>query len=195
MKENNTYTFVSTPFLRAANKERTERNAHQNTGARLCAQRYVKPGCLRVFENEYNAAYYTGRMANIPIECRALYKFSDKSANELTRAIVAWLNSHGAFGARVNTTGTFDKRTGRYRCSGSTKGMADVTAIIGGKHVSLEIKHGHDKPRAAQLQVQQQVQQAGGIYEFVHTFAEFLQLMHRHGLIDTELFNTYGVNE
>lgn len=155
------------------------------------AQRYVKPLCLRVFENEYNAHHYTGRMANIPVECRAMYRFSDKTANDLTKAIVAWLNSHGAFGARVNTTGVFDAAAQRYRYSGATNGMADVTAIVQGKHVSLEIKHGNDKPRAAQLQVQTQVRAAGGIYEFVHTFEEFLKLMHGHGLIETTLFNTY----
>lgn len=158
--------------------------------------RYRKPACIRVFEKEYNAAYYsTGKMANIPVECRALYRFSDKTANELTKCIVAWFNSHGAFGARVNTTGIFDVKMQRYRRSGATNGMADVTAIFGGKHISLEIKHGKDKPRAAQLDVQKRVRNAGGIYEFVHTFEEFLRLMHTHGLIDTPLFNTYMAND
>lgn len=187
MEQNEILALIFSPRRHRVKRERSVKK----TPKPGVATRYVKPHCLRVFENEYNAAYYTGRMANIPVECRALYRFSDKTANELTKAIVAWLNSHGAFGARVNTIGVFDAKAQRYRFSGSTNGMADVTAIVGGKHVSLEIKHGHDKPRQAQLNVQRQVQQAGGIYEFVHTFEEFLQLMHGHGLIETTLFNSY----
>ena len=57
--------------------------------------------------------------------------------------------------------------------------MADISAIVAGKAVQIEIKAGTDRPRADQLRVQAQYRAAGGIYEFVHNFAEYLALYTR----------------
>jgi hypothetical protein len=40
----------------------------------------------------------------------------------------------------------------------------------------LEIKCGADKPRPEQLQEQERERKAGGIYEFIRTADEFLEL-------------------
>ncbi|MBR1564759.1 MAG: hypothetical protein IJ650_05370 [Paludibacteraceae bacterium] len=112
----------------------------------------------------------------IPPECRVRTSFSDKTANQLTAAIIAHLEYKGHFAARVNTTGVYDSKRGVYRRTNARKGMADVSAIINGKSVQLEVKAGKDRPRTDQLQVQCEVRAAGGIYEFIHTFAEYIAL-------------------
>ena len=87
MEQNEILALIFSPRRHRVKRERSVKK----TPKPGVATRYVKPHCLRVFENEYNAAYYTGRMANIPVECRALYRFSDKTANELTKAITGHL--------------------------------------------------------------------------------------------------------
>lgn len=101
--------------------------------------------------------------------------FSDENANELTKAIVAHIYCNGGFAARINSTGIYKQSEGRFIKSGSRNGMADVNACIKGKHIQIEIKVGSDKPRAAQLQVQKEVEKAGGIYIFVKTFDDYLE--------------------
>lgn len=139
------------------------------------AARYVKPQALIDFENEYNAAQ-AAKFPKIPPECRARTTFSDKDANSLTRAIVAHLRFHGYFAARVNSTGVYDQRRGTWRTSNARRGLADVSAVIAGRAVQLEIKAGKDRPRTDQMRVQAEVQASGGVYEFVHNFAEYIAI-------------------
>lgn len=142
------------------------------------AKRYTKPAELVEFETAYNAAQAL-KFPKIPPECLARTHFSDKDANSLTRAIIAHLEFHGYFAARVNTTGVYDPTRGQYRTTSARKGMADISAIIAGKAVQLEIKAGKDRPRTDQLRVQAEYRAAGGIYEFVHNFPEYLELYKR----------------
>ena len=140
--------------------------------------RYVKPAALLAFENEYNEAQ-AAKFTRIPPECRARTTFSDKDANGLTRAIIAHLKFKGYFAARVNTTGVYDQRRGLWRTTSAQRGMADISAVINGRSVQLEIKAGNDRPRADQINVRMQVQAAGGVYEFVHNFTEYMELYNR----------------
>ena len=102
-------------------------------------------------------------------------KFRDDTANELTRCILGWLKLNGHFGARVNTMGTYNAKLGKYIRSGSKKGMADITAVINGKHVSIEVKTGRDKIRLEQMKVKSEVEAAGGVYIVASTFDDFLE--------------------
>lgn len=135
--------------------------------------RYKKPAALVAFEKEYNEAN-ARKFPKIPPECLARYKFTDKTANGLTAAIIAHLKLHGHFASRVNSTGIYDQRRGLWRTSNGTRGLADISAVIAGRAVQLEIKAGKDKPRGAQLQVQANVRAAGGVYEFIHNFTEYI---------------------
>ena len=137
--------------------------------------RYTKPAELVEFETAYNVAQAL-KFPKIPPECLARTHFSDKDANSLTRAIIAHLEYNGYFAARVNTTGVYDSRRGQYRTTNARKGMADISAIIAGKAVQIEIKAGTDRPREDQKRVQAEYRAAGGIYEFVHTFPEYIAL-------------------
>ena len=141
-------------------------------------ERYVKPAALIAFEKEYNDAQ-AQKYPHIPPECRVRTTFRDNTANGLTRAIIAHLQMHGYFAGRVNTTGIYDHRTGLYRTTSARKGMADISAVINGRSVQLEIKAGKDRPRTDQMQVQREVRAAGGVYEFIHSFTEYIELYNR----------------
>jgi hypothetical protein len=135
--------------------------------------RYLKPQSVKAFEKRYDEWYWRQH----PNMTTYTHHFRDNTANGLTSLIMAWMKVNKYFAARVNTMGIYDVKRGIWRKSGSTLGMADITAVINGKHVSIEIKAGHDKPRPDQLKVQHNVEAAGGCYWFVHSFDELLQLM------------------
>jgi hypothetical protein len=132
--------------------------------------RYNKPESVKQFEREYDNWYFKEK--DLPYTWA--HKFRDDTANELTKLICAWCKVNGHFAARVNTTGIYDVKRGCYRTSGARKGMADITAVINSKHISIEVKTGHDRPRPNQLKVKQEVEAAGGVYLFAHSFDDFL---------------------
>lgn len=139
---------------------------------------YCKPCELIMFETEYNLHKYDNK-PNVPEYARVWARFRDDTANELTKAIIAHLKHTGNFGARVNTTGLYDSKSGLYRQTNARKGMADISAVIAGVPVQIEIKAGRDKPRAEQLQVQAEYREAGGMYEFVQNFPQYVELYKR----------------
>lgn len=101
--------------------------------------------------------------------------FADNDANSITKAVVAHVYCNGGFAGRVNSTGTYKQAESRFIKSGSRNGMADVNACIKGRHVQIEVKYGSDKPRDAQLDVQREVEAAGGVYIFVKGFDDYLK--------------------
>lgn len=139
-------------------------------------KRYVKPDSIKAFEQEYFEAYCR-KFPRIEPGLIARTKFDDKTANGLTKLICAWINFHGGNARRVNTGGIYDYKTGKYRFSGATNGAADISATWHGKSLQIEIKAGKDRPREDQLKQQARERAAGGIYEFVHNFDEFLKLI------------------
>jgi len=133
--------------------------------------RYIKPESVKVLER----MHFDAKKALHP-EVPYLVKstFRDDTSNGLTKCITSWLKIHGHFAGRVNTTGTYNAKLGKYVHSGSRKGMADITAVVNGKHVSIEIKTGRDKMRAEQWKVKQEIEQAGGAYIVTNSFDDFL---------------------
>lgn len=65
---------------------------------------------------------------------------------------------------------------GRWIHSTTRKGSADISATIRGRSVMLEIKIGNDKPRPEQLEEQRREIAAGGLYFFVKTPEDFLEI-------------------
>jgi hypothetical protein len=143
------------------------------TNGKRAESRYIKPESVKNLERDYFAFKYRENV--IPENCRFVTKFRDDSANGLTKCITTWLRLHGHFAGRVNTTGTYNSKLGKYIHSGSRKGMADITAVIAGKHVSIEVKFGRDRMRPDQMKVKQEIEQAGGIYIVVSSFDSFLE--------------------
>lgn len=107
--------------------------------------------------------------------------YTDKTANGLTRCIVDFIRANGGQAERINTTGMPIIRqlpSGRtettWRKGNTTKGSADISAIIGGKSVKIEVKIGHDRQSEAQKKYQKAVEAAGGMYFIAKSFDDFL---------------------
>ena len=73
-----------------------------------------------------------------------LTKFTDKTANGLTKCVIAWINLHGGQAERINTTG---------------------------RMIEVKMK---DKQSLDQIKYQNAIENAGGQYWLVHNFDEFI---------------------
>ena len=115
-------------------------------------------------------------------------KFTDRTANGLTKLIVTFLNHQGAQAERINTTGRYlqgdtytdvlgHKRVmkGKYIPGSGTSGSADISAVISGRAVKIEVKM-KDKQSEAQRKYQADIERAGGLYWLVHNWEEFFSL-------------------
>lgn len=115
-------------------------------------------------------------------------KYTDNSANALTKCVIDFLNMSGYQAERINTMGrmidnrrTYTDVIGRQKTIGSTKyipttgtkGSADISATINGRSVKIEVKHGKDRQSKEQKAYQEQVERAGGTYYIARDFQSF----------------------
>ena len=125
---------------------------------------------------------------SLPEHARTAPKYSDKTANQLTKCIIAFIGFTGGQAERISNTGRHvDNRTqytdvvGIKRTIGSVEwikgtgdnGTADISATIKGRSVKIEVKIGRDRQSEAQKQYQERIEQAGGIYLIAKTFQSF----------------------
>lgn len=116
------------------------------------------------------------------------YKYTDKTANGLTRCIVDWLNLNAHQAERINSAGrVLDKtmvvkdvmginRTIGTKCyipGTGTNGTADISSVIKGRAVKIEVKM-KDKQSLDQIKYQRDIESAGGQYWLIHDFEEFI---------------------
>ncbi|MFP4365491.1 MAG: hypothetical protein ACLFQA_00220 [Bacteroidales bacterium] len=139
-------------------------------------------------ELEYISRY--ADKPNYPEYARYKKKYSDKTANGLTKCIIDWVKFNGGFAERINTMGVpMDKRkvvtnvigqqqqvgSLEWRRSGATRGSADVSCVINGKAIKVEVKAGRDRQSEAQKRYQAEVERAGAIYFIARNFDEFVE--------------------
>ena len=116
--------------------------------------------------------------------------FKDKTANDLTRSIIKFLQLKGHQCERISTTcRLIDQRKvvtdciGHRRQIGSlkwiptsgTRGSADISATIKGRSVKIEVKVGRDRQSLDQIKYAKSVMDAGGIYFIAGNFEQFFQ--------------------
>ncbi|HLN20618.1 MAG TPA: hypothetical protein VK213_05990 [Bacteroidales bacterium] len=99
--------------------------------------------------------------------------FRDDSANELTKAIVKFIDLKGGFASRVNSMGVYDRKLGKYRPGTQKKGLADIMATYKGKSLHVEVKYGRDRLSEVQKQTAENVTRSGGIYFVAKDFESF----------------------
>ena len=127
-----------------------------------------------------------------------LTNFTDKTANGLTKCVIAWINLHGGQAERINTTGRMIDKTkvvsdalGQKRMIGSvewqkgtgTKGSADISSTIRmningrmiGVSVKWEVKIGKDRMSEHQKKYQLEIEGADGYYFVVKSFDDFME--------------------
>ena len=129
---------------------------------------------------------------NVPLYAleSALPKYTDKTANGLTRCILDFLELCDYQVERINTMGRpIDNRKqvtdvlGRTKTIGSmtwgkstaTKGSADISATIEGLSVKIEVKIGRDRQSEYQKIYQANIEKAKGQYWIVKNFADFYE--------------------
>lgn len=124
---------------------------------------------------------------NFPSEYLVRVRFTDLTANGLTKAVIAFLTLHGHQAERISTQGTYIqgkevsvgfygiKRTkGKYIPTQGVRGSADISSTIKGLSVKWEVKM-KDRQSEAQKAYQESIEKAGGKYFIIHNFEEFIK--------------------
>lgn len=127
---------------------------------------------------------------SFPDFARPPRKYEDKTANGLTKCIIEFLNFIGHQAERISSMGrAIDKReistdvlgnkrqigSMKYIPGTSTNGTADISSVIHGYSVKIEVKIGQDKQSVAQKKYQASVENAGGIYLIAKDFDGFIE--------------------
>jgi hypothetical protein len=102
-------------------------------------------------------------------------KFSDKTANDLTRAIVRTFQLHGHFATRLQSTGQYRDDLSQWVASQQRAGMPDVSATVRGRSVYVEVKHGADRLSAQQRDTIAALEQSEAMVYVARDFAGFWQ--------------------
>ena len=133
-------------------------------------------------------ANHRQRYPSLPEPARTTPRFTDKTANGLTQCIKTFLNLQGCQCERINTMGRPIDNTkiytdvlGNSRTIGNvtwipgsaTPGSSDLSAVIKGLAVKIEVKIGRDKMSPAQEKYKRAIEAAGGIYVIARNFTEF----------------------
>lgn len=128
------------------------------------------------------------RYPNMPEYARTGKKYEDRTANGITQCCIDWIRLNGYQAERINSTGRYQDNTqvftdvvGRTRSIGTgqwipssgQKGTADISAVIRGRAVKIEIKAGKDRQSDDQRKYQETIARAGGIYLLIRSFQEF----------------------
>ena len=127
---------------------------------------------------------------NIPDHAVPTPKYTDKTANKLTKCVVDFINLSGGQAERISNTGRYvDERvkykdtlghtkvigSGKWIKGSGTLGTADISAVINGRSVKIEVKIGKDRQSEHQKKYQQSIERAGGLYWIVKTFDDFYE--------------------
>jgi hypothetical protein len=112
---------------------------------------------------------------NVPPHYLLKPQYSDKTANELTKCILDYIQLLGGYAVRINTQGQYNEKLQQWTKGTTARGTADIHACIEGRHFSIEVKVGKDRMSQYQLEVRQQVEQASGYYYVASTFPAFYE--------------------
>ncbi len=115
------------------------------------------------------------RYPSVPRYALPKKKLTDSTANGLTQAILSWLELNGCWATRVSSAGRYLPKEKKFIPSTTKLGCADIHAVIGGRHVSIEVKVGKDRMSEDQHKVKAAIEKAGGVYFLARTFDEFLE--------------------
>ena len=120
-----------------------------------------------------------------------LTEWTDNSANSLTNSIIFYINATGNQAERIGSQGQYregkkievgtgeiaytKQLPGKWTKGQGTKGTADISSIINGKSVKIEVKYGRDIQSQVQKDYQNKIETAGGIYYIARDFDTFIE--------------------
>jgi hypothetical protein len=126
--------------------------------------------------NELNAEKHP----DIPPHVLVRKKFSDTTANDLTKTII-WDMYHVREGVayRINNGAVFDRKKGVYRKGVQRRGIPDIIGIIDGRFIGIEVKIGKDRQSADQKEIEKEIGDAGGVYFIAKSYDDYLEKIAR----------------
>ena len=99
-----------------------------------------------------------------------------ETANQITQNIIRAVNMQpGCVAYRQNNVGVWDAAKQVHRKGNTEKGLPDITAIIRGRYVGIEVKAGRDKLSQDQLLRKFEIERAGGVYFEARSTDDFLK--------------------
>ena len=110
---------------------------------------------------------------NMPDYSYPTKAFSQKNANEVTKTICHYINYRGGVANRINNGAVYDRKLGKYRKGGVTKGVPDIDATYQGKAIKIEVKFGRDTMSPDQLRLKSRYEKAGAHYFIARDFDRF----------------------
>ena len=131
--------------------------------------------------------YLKTKHPNVPKHCLPVIKYSDKTANGLTKCIIDFIQYKGGQAERISVVSR--KVAGKFVKSTMTKGTADISATIPvyfrdsngnflikkGLSVKIEVKIGKDRQSEEQKRYEQDILNAGGYYFIAKDFNSFYE--------------------
>ena len=102
-----------------------------------------------------------------------LKKKKQSPANELTDNVIKYIKLNGGIAYRINNMGVWDSKLGKFRTSGTKKGIPDIIGIYKGCFISIEIKIGSDRQSDHQKEREEEINKAGGKYWIAKDFDKF----------------------
>lgn len=115
-------------------------------------------------------------------------KYSDKTANGLTKVVIDFLKLSGYLAERSNNMGRMIDKTKvvknvlgynnkigsiEWQKGSGTKGTSDIKSTIKGRSVAWEVKIGKDRQSDDQKSYQAMQERAGGYYFIIKSFEDF----------------------
>lgn len=117
--------------------------------------------------------------AQVPLD------FGTLTAEQITRAILGYLDAHGFSAWAQPNRGEYDPKTGRWRPHpNARRGVPDILGFrrADGKFLGVEVKAGADRIRPEQTEFLNELKAAGGLAFIAYDFAGFVQSFERRGL-------------
>lgn len=123
----------------------------------------------------WTSAEYKG-MEAARLDKKAAKRPKGETANRITANIIRAINMQpGCVAYRINNVGVWDEAKQVYRKGNTQKGIFDISAVIRGRAVWVEVKAGRDKMSHDQLIFKQEVERAGGLAFVAYSTDEFLK--------------------
>lgn len=144
----------------------------------LTKPRRITPPVPQWVKDRYNEAHRVWVQREAPQYYKAGYSKpvfpKVHTSNGLTNFALDLITWHGYRATRVSSAGRMI--AGKWIPGGTRAGSADISATIQGKSVMIEIKVGMDRPSEKQLKEQARECKAGGVYEFVRSAGDVINL-------------------
>lgn len=108
-------------------------------------------------------------------ETKKTSPFKGETANKITGNILRILALQGWYASRMQSQGQYDPVKGIWRKGTVKRGAPDVIACIKGLFVGIEVKAGNDNMSIWQVETEQEIKRASGVYWVVTSTNDFIQ--------------------